>query len=90
MNLQIPIDKVFDEEFKGKLKSICFDIIEESKRNELNSKEVMSKADASKFVGVSVSTLEKWIRDGLPLVTVLGRKLILKKSLLDWLKKHEN
>lgn len=90
MHLQIPVDKVFDEDFTGKLKSICFDIMEESKRNQLDSKEVMSKADASKFVGVSVSTLEKWIRDGLPLVTVLGRKFILKKSLLDWLKTHEN
>jgi excisionase family DNA binding protein len=52
--------------------------------------EVMSRQEACAYVGVSLSTLERLIREGALPVVKLGRRVLIRKASLEaWLQAHE-
>ncbi|AWZ38629.1 hypothetical protein [Ligilactobacillus murinus] len=51
----------------------------------------MTKSEVARFMGLkSVTSVDKWIKKGLPVVKIDGMNLLIKRqTLIDWLAEHE-
>lgn len=89
LRLQMPDSVIGD--LKDLFLNMALEIIREVKTTESMFKPWMTKTEACKAVGVSFSTIQRWIRnEGLKEITVEGKKLISREDLLQFMKEHTN
>lgn len=65
------------------------DAIKKARKEEQHAKPYLNKTEMSKWLGINVGTLNKFILNGLPVANIDGTKMIGKETALKFLKDHE-
>ena len=65
------------------------DAIHKARQEEQHAKPYLNKTEMSKWLGISMGTLNNFIHNGLPVANIDGTKLIGKETALQFLKDHE-
>lgn len=69
--------------------NIMADAIRKARQEEQHAKPYLNKTEMSKWLGINVGTLNKFILNGLPVANIDGTKMIGKETALQFLKDHE-
>ena len=87
------IKVLLTDEQQGELNDVVYntltDAIHKARQEEQHAKPYLNKTEMSKWLGISVGTLDKFIRLGLPVADMDGTKMIGKETALKFLKDHE-
>lgn len=60
------------------------------KRDSKLNSPVLKQVRMAEWLDISVSTLKKWERQGMPSIYIEGIKMYSKQTVIDWVLKHEN
>lgn len=77
------------EELSAVVYNTLTDAIHKARKEEQHAKPYLNKTEMSKWLGVSMGTLNNFIHNGLPVANIDGTKLIGKETALQFLKNHE-
>lgn len=66
------------------------DGIETLKRDSRLNSPVLKQVRMAEWLDISVTTLKKWERQGLPSIYIDGVKMYAKKSVIEWVLSFEN
>ena len=88
-SINIPVPDGFQEDLRKMLSGIAQEVIEEVKAKEIQSKDYMTQKEALAYLNVSLNTILNWERKGLKSIKIENRKLYSKKSIQEFLAKHE-
>lgn len=86
---QIVLDQTQKEELSKDVYTIITDAIYKARKEEQHAKPYLNKKEMSKWLGINVGTLNKFILNGLPVANIDGTKMIGKETALKFLKDHE-
>lgn len=89
-SMKIEIPEPVEQEIRQLFKSMALEIIQEVRAIDTQMKPYMTKTEACEAVGVAWSTMQRWVQAGkLKEITVDGKKLISRDTLIQFLKDHE-
>lgn len=83
-----------DDEQASKIKeefiALVFPMIRDAiKKATVNPRPYLNRKDMAIYLGVSESTIGIWVKHGMPVAVIDGRKLYGKQTVTQWLKDHE-
>ena len=88
--MNINLDDAFIAQIVAGLKPVIIATVQGAiKDAKSDSRPYLNRTDMAKYLGVSQSTVGAWVKDGLPVAIVDGRKLYGKQTVNQWLKDHE-
>jgi len=82
MNINIPVNDKFQDDFRRMLASVAQEVIQEVKVKETKAKDYMTIKETQEYLQISFGTLQKWQQLGLKSITIEGKRLF-KKSTID-------
>ena len=88
-SINIPVPDGFQEDLRKMLSGIAQEVIEEVKAKETQYSDYMTQKQALAYLNVSLNTILNWERKGLKSIKIENRKLYSKKSIQEFLAKHE-
>lgn len=86
---QIVLDRTQKEELSKDVYATITDAIAKIRKEEQYTKPYLNKKEISKWLGINIGTLNKFIHNGLPVANIDGTKMIGKETALKFLRDHE-
>lgn len=81
---------VLSEDQESQIKQYVFNVVQSAIKNASdNKKPYLNRKEAAAFLGVAPSTIDIFVRQGMPVAVIDGRKLYGKESMTRWLKSKE-
>lgn len=88
--MRIDIPEPVEQDIRQLFRGMALEIIQEVRTMDSQMKPYMTKTEASEAVGVAWSTMQRWIQSGeLKEITIEGKKLISRETLIRFMKDHE-
>lgn len=81
--------KLEDQERIALQDYICTIVKDAVKRGTNNSRPFLNRKDIASFYGVAPTTIDNWVRLGMPVIVIDGRKLYSKDRITNWLNSLE-
>lgn len=88
--MHITLDNDQEDAILQEVKANVFQLVNKSVEDLNNSKPYLTRQAMSKWLGIAPTTLDGWVKEGLPVATLSnGRKLYGKDTVKEWLKSQE-
>lgn len=79
-----------DEQQEAEIRTLIFKIVNDALLQlSNNERPYLNRKDIAKYFGVAPSTIDVWLKQGMPVAVIDGRKLYGKKSITNWLESKE-